>query len=174
MSKFNFTITHKDLFPHRIADQEVDFSTRPTVRGVIFDENNTICIRTMKGSGFFFLPGGGIEDNESEVEALKRECLEEVGCNIVDIEKIGTVTEHRDEVKEKRTNECFTAHVIGEKSEPTLAIGDEQGFDVIWVNIQEAITILENQKSSISENTNNFYGRTFNTVRDLEILHYLA
>ena len=35
-------------------------------------------------------------------------------------------------------------------------------------------TILENQKSSISENTNNFYGRTFNTVRDLEILHYLA
>jgi len=173
MSEFNFNILHQDLFPHRIIDQGFDFSLRPTVRGVIFDENKAICIRSKKGSGFFFLPGGGVEDKEDSVEALKRECLEEAGCNIVDIQKIGTVTEYRDEAKEKRTNECFTANLIGEKLEPTLAVGDEEGFDVFWIDINEAITVLENQKNMISENTNNFYSRSFNTVRDLDILQRL-
>ncbi len=131
-------------------------------------------MRTMKGSGFFFLPGGGIEKNENPIEALKRECLEEVGCNIGNIQKIGTVTEYRDEEKQKRTNDCFRANVIGEKLEPTLAIGDEKGFDVMWVDINEAITVLENQKGAISESTHNFYSRTFNTIRDLEILKCLG
>lgn len=173
MPEFNFTILHQDLFPERVVEQKTDFSVRPTVRGVIFDENKAICIRTMKGSGFFFLPGGGIEDNENPVEALKRECLEEAGCNIDDIQKIGTVIEYRDEAKEKRTNECFTANLVGEKREPTLAIGDEEGFDVFWVSIDEAIKRLENQKNVILENTKNFYSRMFNTVRDLEILKHL-
>jgi 8-oxo-dGTP pyrophosphatase MutT (NUDIX family) len=173
MSEFNFTILHKDLFPHRIVDQECDFSVRPTVRGVIFDENNAICIRTKKESGFFFLPGGGIEDKEDPIVALKRESIEEAGCNIADIQKIGTVIEYRDEAKEKRTNECFTANLVGEKSEPTLAIGDEGGFDVMWIGINEAITLLENQKNIITENIDNFYSRAFNTDRDLNILRHL-
>jgi 8-oxo-dGTP pyrophosphatase MutT (NUDIX family) len=173
MKEFNLNISHQDLFPLRPIDQGSDFSVRPTVRGVIFDDNKTICIRTMKGSGFFFLPGGGIEEGENPTEALKRECLEEVGCNIADIQKIGTVIEYRNEVKEKRTNECFRANIIGEKLEPTLAIGDEDGFDVIWIDINEAITILEKQRDTISESTNNFYSRTFNTVRDLDILKHL-
>lgn len=157
--------------------QEVDrpdFSVRRTVRGVIFDENNAVCIRTKKGSDFYFLPGGGIEDGEDTVQALKRECLEEAGCNITDIQKIGTVIEYRDETKKSKISECFTANLMGEKLEPTLAIGDEEGFDVIWVDISEAIAILEKQKNQISEDTNNFYSRTFNTVRDLEILRHVS
>lgn len=173
MSEFNFTILHQELFPYRIVDQGFTFSMRPTVRVVIFDENRAICIRSKKGSGFSFLPGGGIEDNEDMVEALKRECLEEVGCNITNIQKIGTVIEHRDETKEKRTSECFVANLLGEKLEPSLAIGDEAGFDVIWVDIKQAIDLLENQKNIINEKTNNFYSKTFNTVRDLYILKSL-
>jgi len=83
------------------------------------------------------------------------------------------VIEYRDEAKEKRSNDCFTANLVGEQIEPTLAIGDEEGFDVIWININEAITLLEEQKNKISETTNNFYSRTFNTVRDLKILQEL-
>ncbi len=173
MTEFNLNLLHQDLFPHRIMDREFNLSVRPAVRGVIFDENKAICIRSKKGSGFFFLPGGGIEDKESPIEALKRECLEEARCDIGDVHKIGTVIEYRDEAKEKRTNECFTAYVIGEKLEPTLAVGDEEGFDVIWMGINEVIALLENQKSTITENTHNFYSRTFNTVRDLDILRHV-
>ena len=173
MSEFNFTISHQDLFPQITADKDIELSTRPTVRAVIFNDNKEICIRTKTDSGFYFLPGGGIEENETPIEALKRECLEEAGCSINNIQKIGTVIEYRDEAKEKRSNDCFTANLVGEQIEPTLAIGDEEGFDVIWININEAITLLEEQKNKISETTNNFYSRTFNTVRDLKILQEL-
>lgn len=173
MSEFNFNILHKDLFPNRIVDPVSDFYIRPTVRGVIFDENNNICIRSKKRSGFSFLPGGGIENEENPIEALKRECLEEAGCNITNIQKIGIVTEYKDEIQEKRTNEYFTANLDGLKLEPTLAIGDEEGFDVIWINIHEAVTLLEKQKGTITEDTANFYSKTFNTVRDLGILRHL-
>lgn len=173
MTDFNFTISHQDLFPERSTDENIQLSTRATVRAVIFNTKNEVCIRTKTGSGFFFLPGGGIEDKEDSVEALKRECLEETGCKITNIQKIGTVIEHRYEAKEKRTNDCFTADLFGEQIEPTLAIGDEDGFDVIWVDINEALELLENQKNKISETTNNFYSRTFNTIRDLRILQEL-
>lgn len=174
MTEFDFKILHNDIFPDRVAKSNIDYSTRPTVRGVIFNTNKEVCIRTKTGSGFYFLPGGGIEENETPIEALERECLEEVGCNITNIQKIGVVIEYRDEANEKRTNDCFMADLLGDQIEPTLAIGDEDGFDVIWVDINEAIELLENQKSIITETTNNFYSRSFNTVRDLRILQELS
>jgi len=36
------------------------------------------------------LPGGGIEHNESITEGIKREVLEEIGCQVTLIEKVGT------------------------------------------------------------------------------------
>lgn len=173
MQEFNFTISHQDLFPQRTIEKHIELPTRQTVRAVIFKDHTSVCVRTKNGSGFYFLPGGGIEDNETPIKALRRECLEEAGCNITKIHKIGTVLENRDEAKENRTNECFSAHLLGEQLEPTLAIGDEDGFEVLWIDIDEAISILKNQYELLNENTNNFYSRTFNTLRDLKILEAL-
>ena len=173
MSEFNFQILHQDLFPDRSTGQSFTFSSRPTVKVVLMDNDNKICLISKKGSGFYFLPGGGIENTENPIEALKRECLEEAGCHIEVKRKIGTITEHRDEAKEKRIVSCYIGNVVGDKLSPTLAIGDEEGFDVIWVPIEEALRILEKQLSLISDQTTNFYNRKFNTVRDLKILSNL-
>jgi 8-oxo-dGTP diphosphatase len=173
MSEFNFQMLHQDLFPNRSIEQSFTFSSRPTVKVVLMDSDNKICLTSKKESGFYFLPGGGIENTEDPIEALKRECLEEAGCHIAVKHKIGTITEHRDEAKEKRIVSCYIGNVLGEKLSPTLAIGDEEGFDVIWMSKEEAVRILEKQLSLISEQTINFYNRKFNTVRDLKILSNL-
>ncbi len=46
-------------------------------------EDKKIAIAT-EGKTYFFL-GGGIEDNETEIEALKREVIEESGYGIKNI-----------------------------------------------------------------------------------------
>ncbi len=170
MPEFNFHILHQDLFPSRSTEQSFTFSNRPTVKVVLRDSDNKICLTSKKGSGFYFLPGGGIENTEDPIEALKRECLEEAGCHIEVKSKIGTIIEHRDEAKEKRIVSCYIGDVLGEKISPTLAVGDEEGFDVIWISREEALRLLKKQLSLISEQTINFYNRKFNTTRDLNIL----
>ncbi|HIY00661.1 MAG TPA: NUDIX domain-containing protein [Candidatus Blautia faecipullorum] len=43
---------------------------------IAFSGNRTAVVRTPRG---YFLLGGGIQGNESDVECIKRECLEECG-----------------------------------------------------------------------------------------------
>jgi 8-oxo-dGTP pyrophosphatase MutT (NUDIX family) len=48
----------------------------------------------LEKTGEYKFPGGGVEENETSEEALKREVLEEVGYNTKIIgEKIGSITE---------------------------------------------------------------------------------
>ena len=43
-------------------------------------KNNMLAtVKTPKG---YFLPGGGIENDESHEECIKRECIEEIGCDV--------------------------------------------------------------------------------------------
>ena len=40
-------------------------------------------VATVKTPRGYFLPGGGIEKNESHLDCIKRECLEEIGYDVV-------------------------------------------------------------------------------------------
>ena len=44
--------------------------------------------RNKNGNEYYTLPGGGIENNESEIECVKRECLEEFGIVVEPIKKL--------------------------------------------------------------------------------------
>jgi ADP-ribose pyrophosphatase YjhB (NUDIX family) len=67
---------------------------RNAVRAIILKENNILMVFLGKTNEYKF-PGGGVEENETIEEALKREVLEEVGCNVIKIvKKIGIITEH--------------------------------------------------------------------------------
>ena len=69
----------------------VEFKKRNCVRGVIFNEKDEIALLYINGTDMFGkrdhfeLPGGGIEENESYEEALKREIEEELGYTIKEL-----------------------------------------------------------------------------------------
>lgn len=55
----------------------------PGVFAAIFDDQGRLlCVRHSYGKGLWSLPGGGIEDNETVIDALKREVLEETGLEV--------------------------------------------------------------------------------------------
>lgn len=61
------------------------FVRRPTTKGVrciVRNENKLLLIQHTYGSRAFTVPGGGINKNESPIEAVRREVFEEVGLKL--------------------------------------------------------------------------------------------
>ncbi len=56
---------------------------RPSVRGVILDEKNRMAMIYSRKYHFYKFPGGGIEENETRIEALAREIKEETGLSLI-------------------------------------------------------------------------------------------
>ena len=50
----------------------------------VFKDKKMLQVRTHKQKEVFFTLGGKIEEGESEIECLKREVKEEVGCEVVE------------------------------------------------------------------------------------------
>jgi 8-oxo-dGTP diphosphatase len=60
---------------------------RLSAYAVILNEKKEILV--VDANGTYYLPGGGIDEGENEIEALKREAIEETGYQIHDFEYIG-------------------------------------------------------------------------------------
>ncbi|OEH92767.1 NUDIX hydrolase [Bacillus solimangrovi] len=57
------------------------YQVRKGVYAVIFNSDKHKIMTVRNGTGFHFLPGGGIESGESHLQCIKREMLEETGYN---------------------------------------------------------------------------------------------
>ncbi|MDQ0229209.1 NUDIX hydrolase [Metabacillus malikii] len=57
----------------------VDYQVRKAVYAVIFNSTNERVLTVQNSKGDYFLPGGGIENNENHQECLVREMFEETG-----------------------------------------------------------------------------------------------
>lgn len=56
---------------------------RSSVRALIVKNGKLLCNRCEKnGEKYYVLPGGGQDHQEDLFEALRRECMEEIGCQI--------------------------------------------------------------------------------------------
>jgi 8-oxo-dGTP diphosphatase len=80
----------------------INYVDRPGAYAVI--ENHDQRIAVIETSYGFFLPGGGIEPGETEIEALKREVLEEIGFRISVGEVIGAAVEY---IKASKEGMCY-------------------------------------------------------------------
>ena len=63
-------------------DETKDYILRPAVYCLMFNHLKDKIAIIETGDGKYFLPGGGIEDNETHEECMKREALEEMGMEI--------------------------------------------------------------------------------------------
>ncbi|WP_396592710.1 NUDIX domain-containing protein [Brevundimonas sp. R86498] len=61
---------------------------RPAAFGLVFQEGRLACVRVTRDTPYFDLPGGAIDGDESEEQALVREFVEETGMTVRPLERI--------------------------------------------------------------------------------------
>jgi 8-oxo-dGTP pyrophosphatase MutT (NUDIX family) len=140
-------IFEKDVFsnPHKKADC---YALRRVANAVLLNEKNQIALCYASKSGFYILPGGKIEDGENFETALKREIMEEVGCDIEIVGEVGSTIAYEDKIKNINISFTFLASVKGSIGLRDLTEGEKKaGFELRWYEIDEAITSLENAKT---------------------------
>ena len=136
-------------FDNLTPEEKGKLEFRQAARAVVFDNNKKVALLFVSAKGYHKLPGGGVEEGESLEEALKRECREEIGCEIKITGEIGTIVEYRTFFNVKQESFCYVAEVVGEKGEPMFMDDEiEEGFMIKWVNFDEAIKLMEADQSS--------------------------
>lgn len=97
----------KTINPQNATAKEVEqYLVREAARAVVIDAAGQVGLLKVTKRKFYKLPGGGIEVGESQQTALKRECLEEIGCNIEILDEIGTIVEYRKMFQIKQILHC--------------------------------------------------------------------
>jgi len=158
--------TIKILNPENASEEEVArFRVREAARAVVYDKEGRIGILFVSKENYHKLPGGGIKTGESIVQALKRECLEEIGCNIEVIDEIGQTIEYRKMFGLKQISHVYLANLVGEKGSPSYTEKElANGFQIKWLALEEAINFLETDEPFGEE------GRLYIIPRDRALL----
>lgn len=135
-------------------EKEVGFKRRHAARAIVLDKEGNVGLLHATKHAYYKLPGGGVDEGEDLAEALKRECLEELGCNIEVISEIGIIDEYRKIHNLHQTSYCYSAQVVGEKGTPDFTESEiANGFEIVWVSKPEALRHLKDGKTTDLQGT---------------------
>ncbi len=131
--------------PRNVSEEEaLGYKVHEAARAVVLDENNLIALLHVARDNYYKLPGGGLEEGEDKIEGLRRECQEEIGCDVEVVKEIGTTLEYWKEDTERQTSYCYLAKVIGEKGTPNHTENEKKrGFKAVWVPLEEAMRLVK-------------------------------
>lgn len=145
---------------------------RVSSRAIIINEKKEVLLIHSSFYDDATFPGGGVDEGENLIVALKRECLEEVGCVIDSYKDFCMITEKR--APSKTVANVFTSYyyicTYNEMVEPSLLDYEiKLGYSSVWYKIDDAIKLNEKTLGKLIRN-NKYTGVV---ERELRVLHHL-
>jgi 8-oxo-dGTP diphosphatase len=153
LQKANLPKQTLNVVTENVLEEEAEnFSSREAARAIVFANDNLVAMLHATKTFYYKLPGGGIEAGETNEMALRRECKEEIGCDVEIVKELGSTLEYRKKYKLKQTSYCYVAKIKGEKGIPALE-KDEivEGFETVWLPIEDALKKVIESKPTIYE-----------------------
>jgi 8-oxo-dGTP pyrophosphatase MutT (NUDIX family) len=128
-------------------DPFIEYVDRPTVKVIVQNSDNMLLLIN---DGL--LPGGGVEANESNSSAMKRELLEELGIEVFNQQEIGSVIQHRNFIKRKYVVYGYSSVFKDKVSDPAPQNHREAQFTYDWYSLQDARRLLLSSIVKASDN----------------------
>ena len=76
------------------AASGLDYRLRATAFGLVVQDSRLACVRVDRGEGSYFdLPGGAVDGDETEEQAVVREFLEETGMHVRPLSRIAEASQ---------------------------------------------------------------------------------
>lgn len=147
---------------------------RFAARGIVVNEQGLIAVFHKVNKNEYKLPGGGIENNESPEETFAREVMEETGCLIGDIRKLGVIEEDKSQNNFKQISHVYLAKCVDNTHNLHLTNKEEdEGGEVLWMEINEALRKMRECIKLIKPSKyESVYITKFIVKRDISILEY--
>jgi ADP-ribose pyrophosphatase YjhB (NUDIX family) len=148
------TISDGNFFPDKpdvpIKIREV---VRTAVRAILRNDEGKIAL---VGETYLVLPGGGQKAGESLEDTIRREILEEIGCEITIVDEVGKICEEKNSTGEVQESYCYNANILKEGT-PKATEVDEKGMELRWCTPTEALHILDTEYNSLTANDYHAY-----------------
>ena len=112
---------------------------RDACRGIVI-RDGTILLTYEVNTDQWFIPGGGLEGNETVQQCCIRELAEETGFVVNPLNQFATINEYYEEWK--YISNYFICEITGETQRLLTKREAEVGLEPRWIPLQEAVTIF--------------------------------
>ncbi len=151
-------------------DPSIQYTDRPTVK-VIVKKGDAVLLLNQG-----LLPGGGVDDGESDDVAIARELQEELGITVKDTHEIGTVIQYRNLLSKKYIVNGYVATLDTTDGVTNPQDDGEAQFVMRWLSVEDAKKFvrrsIEEAKLLPMEDDAN-QGRLYNLMTTQELLRVL-
>jgi len=131
---------------------DVRYKIRRAVRAILFNDQNEIAIMHVTKYNYHKLPGGGIEKDETRLNALNRELFEETGCEAKITGDIGVILECRNKFEQFQISYCYLAKLVKKINGPSFTDKEmREGFKLEWMKLSDALETIQNDRPDTYE-----------------------